>query len=96
MSKEVDSEEVDSKGIEDLPRNVDSPDDAAQLVARTERIMTIKENNIWILAYYQALIFRKFKKNNRFTGAVNNLKINKATINFKIGNIKFIEDYRKM
>ena len=31
MSEEVDSEEVDSEGIEDLSRNVDSPDDAAEI-----------------------------------------------------------------
>ena len=31
MSEEVDSEEVDREGIEDLSRNVDSPDDAAEI-----------------------------------------------------------------
>ena len=96
MSEEVNSEEVDSEGIEDLSRNVDSPDDAARLVGRIERIMKSKKNNILILPYHQGLIFRKSKQNNRFTGAVTNLKINKATINFKIGIIKFIEDYLKM
>ena len=51
------SEEVDSEGIEDLSRNVDSPDDAAKLVGRIERIMKSKKNNILILAYHQGLIF---------------------------------------
>ena len=90
------TEDVDSKGIKDLSRNVDSPDDAVKLVGRIECIIKSKKNNIFILAYHQGLIFRKFKENNRLTGAVTNLKRNKATIDFKIGIIKFIEDYPKM
>ena len=42
------SEEVDSEGIEDLSRNVKSPDDAAKLVGRIGRIMKSKKNNILI------------------------------------------------
>ena len=34
LSEEVDSEEVDSEGIEDLSRNVDSPDDSVKIVRR--------------------------------------------------------------
>ena len=89
-------EEVDSKGIEHLSRKVYSPDDAAKLIRRIERIMKSKKNNILILAYHQGLIFKKFKENSKFTDAVTNLKIGKATIDFKIGIIKFIDDYPKM
>ena len=70
---------ADSEGI-DLTRYVDSPDDAAKLVGRIERIMKSKKNNILILAYHQGLIFKKFKENIKFKGAVTNLKISKATI----------------
>ena len=89
-------EEVDSEGIEDLSRNVDSPDDAAGLVGRIEHVMKSTKNNILILAYNQGLIFKTFKENIKFTGAVSNLKIGKATINFKISIIKFLDDYPKM
>ena len=89
-------EEVDSEGIEHLSRKVYSPDDAAKLIRRIERIMKSKKNNILILAYHQGLIFKKFKENSKFTDAVTNLKIGKATIDFKIGIIKFIDDYPKM
>ena len=87
------SEEVDSKGMEDLSKNVDSLDDAVKLVRRIERIIKSKKNNILILAYHQGLIFKKFKENIKFTGAVCNLKIGKATINFKTRIIKFLDDY---
>ena len=86
------SEEVESEGIEDLSRNVNSPDDAAGLVGRIERIIKSKKNNILILG----LTFKKFKENIKFTGAVSNLKIGKATINFKISIVKFLDDYPKM
>ena len=59
LMESIMSEEVDSEDIEDLSRNVDSPDDADRLVGRIERIMKSKKNNILILAYYQGLIFKK-------------------------------------
>ena len=58
--------------------------------------MKSKKNNILMLAYHQGIIFTKCKENNRFTSAVSKFKISKATINFKIGIIKFIDDYPKM
>ena len=57
LMESIMSEEVDSEGIEDLSRNVDSPDDAAKLVGRIERIMKSKKKNILILAYHQGVIF---------------------------------------
>ena len=96
LMRSIMSEEVDSEGVEDLSRNVDSADDAAKLVGRIERIVKSKNNNVLILAYHQGLIFKKSKENIKLAGAVCNLKIGKATINFKIGIIKFLDDYPKM
>ena len=90
------SEEVDTEGIEDLSRNVNSLDDGAKLVGRIERIMKSKKNNILILAYHQGLIFKKLKENDKFEGAITNLKIGKATMNFKIVIIKLLDDYPKI
>ena len=75
LRESIMSEEVDSEGIEDLSRNVDSPDDAAKLIGRIERIMKSKKNNILILAYHQGLLFKKCKENSKFTCAVTNPKI---------------------
>ena len=58
--------------------------------------MKSKKRNILALSYYQDIIFKKYKENSRFTSAVAKFKISKATINFKIGIIKFIDDYPKM
>ena len=48
-------EEVDTEGIEDLSRNVESPDDAAELISKIERVMKSKKNNILVLAYHQGI-----------------------------------------
>ena len=75
---------------------MNSLDDPAGLVGRIERIIKSKKNNILILAYYQGLIFKTFKENIKFTGAVSNLKIGKVTINFKTSIVKFLDDYPKV
>ena len=52
-------EEVpDSEGLEDLSKNVDSPDNAVKLVRKIENILKSKKNNILILAYHQGLNFK--------------------------------------
>ena len=96
LMESIMSEEVVSEKVEELSRNVDNLDDAAKLVEKIERIIKSKKNNILILAYYQGIIFKKFKENKKFTGAVSNLKIGEATINFKIGIIKFLDNYPTM
>ena len=58
--------------------------------------MKSKRNNILMLAYHQGIIFKEYKENNKFMSAVAAFKISKTTINFKIGIIKFIDDYPKM
>ena len=49
-----------------------------------------------MIAYQQGKIFRKFKTDNKFISAVSAFKISKATINFKIGIVEFIDKYLKM
>ena len=90
------SKEVDSKDVEDLSRSVANPDDAAELIGRIERIMKRKKNNILMLAYHQGMIFKKYKESSKVMSAVTKFKIHRTTINFKMGIIKFIDDYPKM
>ena len=44
LKESILSEEVDSKGAEDLSKKVDNPDDAAQLIMKIERIMKSQKN----------------------------------------------------
>ena len=59
LTESIMIEEVDSEGIEDLSRNVESPDNAAELISKIERVMNSKKNNILVLAYRQSIIFKK-------------------------------------
>ena len=64
LKESIMSEEVDSKGVEDLSKKVDKLDDAAELIKKIERIMkSKKKTNILMLAYHQGIIFQKYKEN---------------------------------
>ena len=45
------------------------------------------------IAYKQGETFRKYKTNNQFISVASAFKISKATINFKIGIVDFIDKY---
>ena len=81
--------EVECKDIENLSSTVKSPNDAAELICKIERVIISRKNSILVLAYHQGVIFKRFKENSMFASAVTNLK---STINFKIGIVKFIHD----
>ena len=91
LMKSILIEEVDGEGIEDLSRNVESPDDAAELISKIERVTKSKKNNILVLPYHQGKIFKKFKENSKFKCAVSKFKISNETISFKIGIIMFVD-----
>ena len=66
LKESIMSEEVDSKGVEDLIENADNPNDAAELIGRIEHIMKSKKNNILMLAYQQGITFKKYKEDSKF------------------------------
>ena len=87
LKESIMSKEVDSKGVEDASKNVDNPDDAAEIIERIERIMKSKKNNVLMLAYQQGVIYKKYKEDSKFSSTVTKIKISKATA---------IDDYPKM
>ena len=54
------SEKVDSNGVEDVSKNVDNPDDAAELIGRIERIMINKHNQKLIIILENQKIYGGF------------------------------------
>ena len=97
ISEQIKSEELAINfGIEELAKNVENPDDAAKLIKKMDKMIKVKKNNILMIAYQQGKIFRRFKTDNKFISAVSAFKISKATINFKIGIVKFIDKYPNM
>ena len=43
LKESIMSKEINSKGVVDLPRNVENPDDTAELIERIEHIMKSKK-----------------------------------------------------
>ena len=89
-------EEIETKGLEQLIRTTDNPNDAIEFVKKLDKLTKCSKNNILVWAYQQGKVFQKFKSNNKFVSAVTEFGISKTTINFKIDIIKFIENYPKM
>ena len=46
LKESIMSEEVDRKGVEDLSKRFDDPDDATELIGRLEHIMKSKKKKI--------------------------------------------------
>ena len=89
-------EEIETKDLEQLIRITGNPNHAIELVKKIDKLTELSKNNILTFAYQQGKVFQKFKSNNKFVSAVTEFGISKATINFKIDIVKFIENYPKM
>ena len=88
-------EEIETKGLEQLIRTTNNPNDANELVKKLDKLNKCSKN-ILVWAYQQGKVFQKFKSNNKFVSTVPEFGISKTTINFKIVIVKFIENYPKM
>ena len=69
------SEQTESKGIEELAKKVDNPDDAAELIKKMDKMIKSKKNNILMIPYQQGEIFKKFKTNDKFISTVSDSKL---------------------
>ena len=102
LRESITDEQTESKesmmnvDIKEPRKEVKNSDEAAKLIKKMDKMIKISKNNILIMAYNQGKIFRKFKADNKFISAVSRFKISKATINFKIGIVEFIDKYPKM
>ena len=89
-------EEIETKGIEQTVKNSSDHNDAIELVKKMDKKINCSKNNVLIFAYEQGNVFQKFKMNEEFTSAVTEFGISKATINFKIDIMKFINQHPGM
>ena len=89
-------EEINTKGLEQLIKNTDNPNDAANLVKKIDKLIKCSKNIILTLAYQQGMVFQKFKKNNKFVNVATEFDISKTIINFKTDIVNFIDKYPKM
>ena len=94
-SKQTEIEEsAMSAAVEKLLKDdVEYSGKAIELIDKMNKMIKIDKKNILKIAYKQGKIFRKYKTNNKFIIAASAFKISKATINFKIGIVVFIDKY---
>ena len=72
------------------------PEKAAEIIKQYEDIIKTKKKGIINVAFYQGQIFKRFKEKEKFAKLVNELRIHKTTIIFKINVFKLCEKYRKL
>ena len=79
-----------------IAKEIEKPEDAAAVIKQYEDIIRTKKKGIMSIAYYQGKVFKRFKDKERFIKLVNEFKVHKSTIIFKINIFKFIEKYLKL
>ena len=87
----VETEELNKKAEE-----VKKPEDAAAVIKQYEGIIRTKKKGIISIAYHQGKVFKKFKDKEKFIKLVNEFKVHKTTIIFKINIFKLIGKYPKL
>ena len=88
-------------GNTDIQEKVDNcctanEEDAVKVIQEFEDIIKNKKSDIIWLAYYQGVIFEKFKEKERLVSMAFNFDVSKSTIMFKIALSKPIDDYPKI
>ena len=82
--------------IEKLSNDLKNPYDAAELINRMDKMINIMKNKTSAIACKQGEVFKKFKTDNKFISAIKKFNISKATINFKIEIVEFINMQPRM
>ena len=75
---------------------VEKPEDAAAVIKQYEDILHIKKKNMISIAYHQGKVLKRFKDKEKFIELVNEFKVHKSTIIFKINIFKLIGKYPKL
>ena len=84
---------------DDLSARVDTIKDRQEgikIVKECENIIKTNKKKIISFAYEQRKIFKKFKEDIKFKNLVEQFRINKRTIIFKINIVKSVDKYSKM
>ena len=78
------------------PEEVQNPKKAAEVIQECENVIRTKKKGPECVAYYEGIVFKKFKDKKKFTVLANKLKIHKTTIIFKISAFKLFEKFPKL
>ena len=72
---------------------VEKPEDAATIIKQYEDIIHTKKRNIISIAYHRGKVLKRFKDKEKFIKLVNEFKVHKSTVIFKINIVKLIDKH---
>ena len=75
---------------------VQKPKDPAAVIKQYEEVIRTKKKGIVSIAYHQEKVFKRFKDKEKLIKLVNEFKVHKSTIMFKINIFKLCEKYPKL
>ena len=91
----VNNDAVETQELNKKAEEVNKLKDAAAIIKQFEDIIRTKKKGIISIAYHQGKVFKKFRDMEKLIKLVNEFKVHKITIIFKINIFKLIEKYPK-
>ena len=96
MDSLVYNENINTEDLDERGNRVENYEEAVDIIKKYEDIIKTNKKKIIFLAYQQGKVFRKFKENIKFNSLIEQFKITKGTIIFKINIVKLVDKYPKM
>ena len=90
------NEVLQTEELNKQAEEVQDTEEAANIMKDYENIIQSKKKGIINVAYHQGKVCKKFKDKEKFITLVNQLKIKKTTIIFKINIYKLCEKHPKL
>ena len=91
----INNDIIEIKDLNEKVNKEEKPEDAADIVKQYEDNIRTKDKNIISTEYHQAKVFKRFKDTEKFIKLVNEFKVHKSTIIFKINIFKLIGKHLK-
>ena len=90
------NEVLESKELNKEAEEIQEPEEVANAIKQYKDIIKMKKKGIISIAYYQRMVFKRFKEKEKFIKLVSQLGIHKNTIIFKINVFKLCERYPRL
>ena len=88
-------ESIDTEDLNERANIVESYEEGVDYIKEYKDIIKTNKKSIIFFAYQQDEVFRKFKENRKFKSLVEQFKITKGTIIFKMNIVKLVDKYPK-
>ena len=84
---------IETEELNEKADKKEKPEDATPIIKQYEDIIRTKKKNIIPIVYRQGKVFKRFKDKEKFIKLVNEFKVHKSTIIFKMNIVKLIDKH---